>query len=108
MMPALADDNTASMKRRRLSIRSLALTSSSRWGAQLLRHLVEGLAELRQIALRAMHRHLNMQISGRNGVGGVHQPPDRRHQPVGEIQPISIEAIRMVSAITENISANDT
>src|SRR3984885_8256745 len=31
IMPALADDNTASMKRRRLSIRSLALTRSSRW-----------------------------------------------------------------------------
>src|SRR6202021_2392165 len=31
MMPALADDSTASMKRRRLSITSLALTSSSRW-----------------------------------------------------------------------------
>ena len=31
MMPALADDSTASIKRRRLSITSLARTRSSRW-----------------------------------------------------------------------------
>ena len=31
IMPALADDSTASMKRRRLSITSLALTNSSRF-----------------------------------------------------------------------------
>ena len=56
-------------------------------GAQLLRHLVEGLAELREIALGVVDRHLDVQIAGRDDIGGAHQPPDRRHQPVGEIQP---------------------
>ena len=55
-------------------------------GAQLLRHLVEGLAELGEIAFRLVHRHLDVQIAGRDDVGGAHQPADRRHQPIGEIQ----------------------
>ncbi len=55
-------------------------------GAQLLRHLVEGLAELGEIALRLVHRHLHMQIAGRHDIGRAHQPPDRRNQPIGEIQ----------------------
>ena len=56
-------------------------------GAQLLRHLVEGFAELREIAFRAVHRHLDVQIAGRDDVGGADQAADRRHQPVGEIKP---------------------
>ena len=55
--------------------------------AQLLRHLVEGLAEMSEVALGAAHRHLNIQISGRHDIGGADQTPDRRHQPIGEIQP---------------------
>ena len=55
-------------------------------GAQLLRHLVEGLAELGEIAFRAAHRHLDVQIAGRDDVGGADQPPDRRHQAVGEVE----------------------
>ena len=56
-------------------------------GAQFGRHLVEGLAELREVTFRLVHRHLDMQIAGRNDIGGAHQIADRRHQPVGEIQP---------------------
>ena len=56
-------------------------------GAQVVRHAVEGLAELAEIALGFVHRHLHMQIAGRDHIGGVDQAADRRHQPVGEIQP---------------------
>ena len=56
-------------------------------GAQLLCHLVEGLAELREIALRPVDRHLDVQIARRNDIGCVHQPPYRSDQPVGEVQP---------------------
>ena len=55
--------------------------------AQLLRHLVEGLAQLGEIAFGAAHRHLNIEIAGRDHVGGADQTADRRDQPVGEIQP---------------------
>ena len=55
--------------------------------AQLLRHLVEGLAELGEVAFRAADRHLDVQIAGRDDVGGADQAADRRDQPVGEIQP---------------------
>ena len=50
MMPALAEDSTASMKRRRLSIRSRGADQFVALGAQFGRHLVEGLAELREVA----------------------------------------------------------
>ena len=55
--------------------------------AQLVRHLVEGLAELGEIAFRSADRHLNVQIAGRDHVGGADQAPDRGDQPVGEIEP---------------------
>ena len=87
MMPALADDSTASMKRRRLSIRLAGVDQFVALGAQLLGHLVEGFAELRQIAFRLVDGNLDMQVAGRNDVGGAHQAADRRDQPVGEIQP---------------------
>ena len=54
--------------------------------AQLVGHPVEGLAELGQIAFGAQHRHLDVEIAGRHDVGGPDQAPDRRHQPVGEVQ----------------------
>ena len=54
---------------------------------QFLRHLVEGLAELREVALRAQHRHLDMKVAGGDQIRGSHQAADRSHQPVGEIQP---------------------
>ena len=56
-------------------------------GTQFGGHLVEGLAELREIALGFVDRHLDVQIAGRNDIGCAHQIADRRHQPVGEIQP---------------------
>ena len=55
--------------------------------AQLLRHLVEGLAELREVAFRLQDRHLDVEVAGRDDIGRAHQAADRRHQPVGEVQP---------------------
>ncbi|OIQ70698.1 hypothetical protein GALL_476890 [mine drainage metagenome] len=55
-------------------------------GTQLLRHLVECLAELRQIALRTEHGHLDVEVAGGDDIGGTHQTPYRGNQPVGEIQ----------------------
>src|SRR5258705_12099705 len=52
-------------------------------GAQLLCHLVECLAELREIALRPMDRHLYVQIASRNDIGRAHQPPYWCDQPIG-------------------------
>ena len=86
MTPALAPASTASVNRRRLSI-SRARARFVALGAQLLRHLVEGFAELGEVAFGAAHRHLHMEIAGRDDIGGADQPPDRRHQPIGEIQP---------------------
>ena len=54
--------------------------------AQLVGHPVEGLAELGEIALRAPHRHLDVEIAGRHDVGGADQAADRRDQPVGEVR----------------------
>ena len=54
--------------------------------AQLRCHLVEGFAKVSQIALPAPDRHLNVEIAGRDLVGRVDQPADRRHQPVGEVE----------------------
>ena len=55
--------------------------------AQLRGHLVEGLAQMAEIALAAPHGHLNVEIAGRDLVGRMDQPADRRHEPVGEVQP---------------------
>ena len=55
-------------------------------GAQLLRHLVEGLAQLREVALRAPDRHLHMQISGRHHLRRSDQAPDRRDQIVRKVE----------------------
>ena len=54
--------------------------------AQLLRHLVEGLAELSEVAFRASRRHLNVEIAGRDDLRRADQAPDRRHEIVGEVQ----------------------
>jgi hypothetical protein len=40
-------------------------------GPQFLRHLVEGLAELGEVAFRSADRHLNEKIPGRDQVGGA-------------------------------------
>ena len=56
-------------------------------GPQLLCHIVEGFAELRQIPLAAADRHLHVQVSGRDLICRADQPADWRHQLVGEIEP---------------------
>ncbi len=55
--------------------------------AQLLRHLVEGFAELGEVALGAADRHAHTQIAGGDDVGGADQAADRSHEPIGEIEP---------------------
>ena len=40
-----------------------------------------------EVALPAPHRHLDIEIAGRDQVGGADQPADRRDQPVGEVEP---------------------
>src|ERR1700722_2356915 len=56
-------------------------------GTQLMRHLVEGLAEAGKVAARTLDRDLHLQIAGRDHVGGADQAADRRHQAIGEIEP---------------------
>jgi hypothetical protein len=75
---------------------------------QFLRHLVEGLAEMREIALRALDRHLHMKIAGRDELAA---PISRRigaTSQLAKFSPISTDDIRTVSAITVNISAKAT
>ena len=55
--------------------------------AQLRGHLVEGLAEMGEVALGLAHRHLGVEVAARDLVGGMDEAPDRRDEPVGEIQP---------------------
>ena len=54
---------------------------------QLLCHAVEGLAKMGEIALGVPHRHADEQIAGGDGIRGADQAPDRRDQPIGEIEP---------------------
>src|SRR6202521_806266 len=56
-------------------------------GSQLLRHLVERLAEMPEIALAVANRHTDVEVPGRDQAGGADQATDRRDQAVGEIQP---------------------
>ena len=86
MMPALAEDSTASMKRRRLSISSLALTSSSRWVRSSCVILLKVSPSWARSPSDFTHRHLDVEIAGRDVARRAHQPADRRHQPVGEVQ----------------------
>ena len=55
-------------------------------GPQLLRHLVEGLAQLGEVALGAPGRHLNVEIAGRDNLSRADQAADGRHQVIGEVQ----------------------
>ena len=94
--PALridADDARARARQHRLGETAAAVDLVARahqvvaLGAQFLRHLVEGLAKLGKVALPAAHRHLHIEIAGGDEIGGADQPPDRRDQPVCEIEP---------------------
>ena len=87
MMPALADDSTASMKRRRLSITSLALTSSSRWVRSSCVILLKVSPSCARSPSDLWTGTWTLRSPVETDVGGAHQAADRRHQPVGEIQP---------------------
>ena len=54
--------------------------------AQFLRHLVEGLAELGEVALRAPRRHLHIEVAGRDDLSGADQAANGRDEVVGEIE----------------------
>ncbi len=105
MMPALADDNTASMKRRRLSIRSLALTSSSRW----VRNSCVILLKVSPSCARSPSDLWTGTCTCRSPVETILAALIRFRigatSQLAKFNPISTEAIRMVSAITANISA---
>ncbi len=87
MTPALAPASTASVNSRRLSIRSRGSHNVVALGAQLVRHLVEGLAELTKYRLQtaatepAPYR-LPVETTSRCG----DKPAYRRHQPVCKIE----------------------
>ena len=87
-----ADDARRNARQHRLGEPAPAIDQVARRGqpvmlvAQLGGHLVEGFAEMGEVALAAPHRHLDIEIAGRDLVGGVDQPADRRHEPVGEVQ----------------------
>ena len=108
MMPALAEDSTASMKRRRLSISSEALTSSSRW----LRSSCVILLKVSPSWARSPSDFSTGTWTLRSPVETMLAALIRRRigatRRLAKLRPISTEAIRMVSAITANISANAT
>ncbi len=108
MMPALAEDSTASMKRRRLSIRSLALTSSSRW----VRSSCVILLKVSPSCARSPSDLWTGTWTCRSPVETILAALIRRRigatSQLAKFSPISTDAIRMVSAITANISANAT
>jgi hypothetical protein len=54
--------------------------------AQLHRHLVEGLAEMAEVAFGAARRHLDVEIAGGDLVGGAYQASNRPDEFVGEGQ----------------------
>src|SRR5262249_23850249 len=51
-------------------------------GAQLVRHLVKSLTELREISFGWSDGHLNVKIAARDDVGSPDQPADGGHQAV--------------------------
>ena len=51
---------------------------------QLRGHLVEGLAEMGEIALRSAHGDLNIEIAGRDLISGRDQATDWRDEAIGE------------------------
>ena len=82
--PAVTPDSTASVNRRRLSIWSLADEQLGALAPELLGHVVEGLAEIAEVALRLLGRNADGEVALRHLLGGVDQPPDGRDQPVGK------------------------
>ena len=72
--PAETPDSTASVKRRRSSILSLAASSSVALRLQLARHGVEGGGERADVAGRAARRHVHVEIAGRDLLRRADQP----------------------------------
>ena len=52
--------------------------------AQFRGHLVEGVAEMAEVALGFVGRHLHIEIAARHFVGGADQPADRADEVIGE------------------------
>ena len=85
MTPAVTPASTASEKRRRSSIRSLARTRISlRCDFSSSSILLNVSPSERDIAVGGAHRNRDVEIAGRHLVGGADQLADRPHQPVGD------------------------
>ena len=84
MTPAVTPASTASEKRRRSSMTSLARQDLVALRLQLQQHLVEGVAERGDVAVGDAHGHRDVEIAGRHLVGGADQLADRPHQAVGD------------------------
>ena len=87
MTPALAPASTASVKRRRLSIRSRARTMSSRWVRSSCVILLKVSPSCARSPSDAPGRHLDVEIAGRDDLRRADQAADRRHQVIGEVEP---------------------
>ena len=107
-----ADDAGAGRRQHRLGETSPAVDDFAgadqvvALGAQFVGHLVEGLAELGEIALRSQHRHLDVRLP----VDTRSAAPIRRRigatSELAKFSAISTADISTVSAITANISAS--
>ena len=53
-------------------------------GLELLRHPVETIGQIAQIATAVLHRNLHIQIAASDAIGGNHQVSDRVDEAVGE------------------------
>ncbi len=53
-------------------------------GLELLRHAIEAVGEVAQIAPALLHRHLDVEIARTDPPGGDHQVADRIHEAVGK------------------------
>ena len=108
MTPALAPESTASVNRRRLSIRSRARTMSSRW----VRSSWVILLKVSPSWARSPSDFSTGTCTFKSPVETTLAAPISRRigatSQLAKFNPISTEAIRMVSAITANISANAT
>jgi len=87
-----ADDSTASMKRRRLSMRSLALTSSSRWVRNSCVHLVKVSPSCARSPSDLWIGTCTCRLPVETRAGGAHHRL-WCDQPIGEIKTDQTEAL---------------
>ena len=94
------------MKARRSSLSALAAIRRLLLLAQFERHLVEGVAEMAEVAFRPARRHLHIEIAGGDLVGRADQPADRR-RPADwrRSDPSQTAEITIVSASSTNMMA---